>query len=137
MTIEEPLNGSCLCGEIEFEITQIEPRLGHCHCRMCRKFHGAAFSTFAEAKPQNFRWLKGESMLKTYTAENKTKRKFCGQCGSSIIFESAKSKNIEFALALLDSEVVVNPDAHIYTESAVSWFQVNDDLPKFLKGRDS
>lgn len=135
MIFEQPIKGSCLCGEIEFEVTQIEARIGHCHCSMCRKFHGAAFSTFAEAKPQFFQWLRGEAALKTYAAENGTKRKFCGQCGSSIIFESAKSSHIEFALALLDSDINCNPDAHIYTQTAVSWFQLNDDLPKYIKGR--
>ncbi|MCW8875850.1 MAG: GFA family protein [Kangiellaceae bacterium] len=137
MKLNSPIKGSCLCGGVEFEVSQIEPSIGHCHCGMCRKFHGAAFSTFAEAKPQHFKWLKGESELKTYIAKNNTKRKFCRVCGSSIIFESAKCNNIEFALALLDSDFDFNPDAHIYTESAVSWFRINDELPKYLKGRDS
>jgi len=53
----------------------------HCHCTMCRKFYGAAFSTFDEAKVENFRWIKATEQLKTYQAANGTQRKFCQQCG--------------------------------------------------------
>ena len=42
------LKGQCLCGSIQYEIDKVEPKMAHCHCSMCRKFHGAAFSTFAE-----------------------------------------------------------------------------------------
>ncbi len=38
--------------------------MAHCHCSMCRKFHGAAFSTYGEAKIENFKWLQGEGFLK-------------------------------------------------------------------------
>jgi hypothetical protein len=39
---------------------------------MCRKFYGAAFSTFGEAKVENFRWIKATEQLKTYQAANGT-----------------------------------------------------------------
>ena len=42
--------GLCLCGSIKYAVDKIEPKMGHCHCSMCRKFHGAAFATFGEAK---------------------------------------------------------------------------------------
>ena len=36
------LTGSCLCGDIAFEIDGPVDTAGHCHCSMCRKFHGSA-----------------------------------------------------------------------------------------------
>ena len=71
------LKGSCLCGSITYEAEKIETRIGHCHCSMCRKFNGAAFSTFAKVKLEHFRWLSGEDLLKGYNAENGTVRPFC------------------------------------------------------------
>jgi len=57
--------GSCLCGLVVYEVDAIEPRMAHCHCSMCRKFHGSAYATFGKAKSQNFRWVSGEEYLKT------------------------------------------------------------------------
>ena len=51
----DAMRGTCLCGGIVYEVNALEPKMGHCHCSMCRKFHGAAFATYGEAKRENFR----------------------------------------------------------------------------------
>lgn len=138
-TTEFPYKGQCLCGSIKYEASKIEPRMGHCHCSMCRKFHGAAFATLGEALTENFRWVAGESLLKTYLAPNGTQRKFCENCGSSLIFEAANAGDelVEFSLGTLDSDIDLKPDAHIFTASGANWCELSDDLPKFDAGRES
>jgi len=131
-------SGSCLCGKVQFEVSEINPTLGHCHCIMCRKFHGAAFSTFAEVKLEHLKWIKGQEFLNSFTADNQTTRTFCQHCGSSLLFESKfnrKDKTIEIALATFDIVEAVIPDAHIYTESKVDWLILNDDLPQYSSYR--
>jgi len=131
--------GQCLCGTIKYQVDAIEPKMGHCHCSMCRKFHGSAFATLGEAKAENFHWLAGESSLKSYLAENGTTRQFCSNCGSSMIFVEAESDGsfVEFALGTLDSDIAERPDVHIFTNYKASWFDIEDDLPKYKEGRDS
>ncbi len=133
------LEGQCLCGLIKYEVSKIEERMGHCHCSMCRKFHGAAFATLGEAKAENFRWVTGENYLKSFVAPNGTTRKFCEQCGSSLIFVAANDtgESVEFSLGTLDTDTLVKPDAHIYTSFGASWYEIRDDLPKYASGRDS
>ncbi len=82
---------------------------------MCHNFHGAAFATFGEAKRVNFHWLEGEKLLQSYLAENGTVRKFCKECGSSMIFAASadSSEEIEFSLGTLDSPLDIEPDVHI------------------------
>ena len=134
-----PYTGQCLCGSIKYEVDEIEPRMGHCHCSMCRKFHGAAFATLGEAKSDKFRWTKGEELLVSYKAPNGTVRKFCKVCGSSMTFAPSNDSGelIEFALGTLDSEIDLRPDAHIYVGSKANWFEVSDDLPQYKSGRTS
>ena len=138
MKTNQSLTGQCLCGQIKYQVNHIEPNLGHCHCKMCRKFHGAAFATIAEAKIENFHWLKGEGLLKSYFAKNNTERKFCSVCGSSMIFVPSNDKGelIEFALGTLDADIDIKPDVHIFTQSKASWYEITDGLPQFLRGRD-
>lgn len=129
--------GQCLCGQVKYQVDEIGNKMGHCHCSMCRRFHGAAFATYGEVKAEDFHWLQGEDALSVYQADNNTKRKFCKHCGSSLIFESAEGNQgvVEFALATLDAAPNLNPDAHIYTSTQVEWLKLGDDLPKFLFGR--
>jgi len=131
--------GQCLCGAIKYTVDKIEANMGHCHCSMCRKFHGAAFATFGEAKTKNFHWVKGHESLKTYQAENGTQRKFCNNCGSSLIFVPSNDTGelVEFTLGTLDSLVDVKPDAHIFTSHAASWYDITDQLPQYADGRNS
>ncbi|MDH3535740.1 MAG: GFA family protein [Gammaproteobacteria bacterium] len=135
----KPYRGSCLCGKIRFEVDQFAPHTGNCHCSMCRKFHGAAFATIAEARREHFRWISGAALLKDYTASNGTTRSFCGNCGSSLTFASPKANPglVEIALGCFDDEVPVRPDAHIYVGSGAAWALPQDDLPQFEAGRDS
>ena len=132
-------HGSCLCGQIRFEVDRFEPRTGNCHCSMCRKFHGAAYATIAEAHSSNFRWTAGESLLKGYTAPNGTTRSFCSHCGSSLTFFSpnADPQLVEIALGCFDDDVPVEPDAHIFVASGADWARPSDDLPQYEAGRDS
>lgn len=129
--------GQCLCGSIKYEVDAIEPKMGHCHCSMCRKFHGAAFATFGEARKNNFRWVKGEKLLKDYVADNGSTRQFCSQCGSSLTFSSADNPEnvVEFTLGTLDTDLDIKPDAHIYVGSKTSWYVISDDLPQFKASR--
>ncbi len=138
MTDKPPYKGQCLCGSIKYEVDEIEAEMGHCHCVMCRKFSGSAFTTYGEAKVDRFHWLQGKELLKTYRAPNGTKRQFCENCGSSLIYAPSNDSGelIDFSLGTLDSDVELKPDAHIYTNYRVSWHEITDDLPQFAEGRD-
>ena len=135
----EAYRGSCLCGVVKFEIDEFLPQAAHCHCSMCRKFHGAAYATIACVSRSNFRWLDGVDALKGYTAENGTTRTFCRHCGSSLTFSSprAPEDEVEIALGTLDGDVPVVPSAHIFVGSAANWTVFTDDLPKYEERRGS
>ena len=135
----DPYRGSCLCGSIKFEIDEFLPKAAHCHCSMCRKFHGASYATFAAVFHSNFRWVEGTDSLKGYTAENGTTRTFCRHCGSSLTFSSprAPEEEVEIALGTMDVDVPIRPSAHIFVGSAANWTVVSDDLPQYEKARGS
>ncbi|WP_020395011.1 GFA family protein [Thiolinea disciformis] len=130
-------SGSCLCGAVTYEVDHIEPYMAHCHCSMCRKFHGAAFATYGEAKAEDFRWTSGENKLKSYFAPNGTTRRFCEQCGSSMTFEPANSDHqlVEFSLGTLDTAIEQRPDAHIYTSYKADWSSICDGLKRYPEER--
>lgn len=134
-----PYQGSCLCGQVRYAARQFEPNMAHCHCSMCRKFHGAVFASFGSVKREHFCWLQGETKLATYQAPNGTVRRFCKHCGSSLTFASSAEaiEIIEIALGSLDTPLTQQPDAHIYVGSKANWTVIADGLPQYTEGRSS
>ena len=139
MNHDSPYRGSCLCGAVRYEVDHLEPRMAHCHCIMSRKFHGAAHSTYGEARVENFRWTRGEDDLESYIAANNTTRRFCRICGASMTYAPASGGEglIEFSLGTLDTPIVERPDVHVFMDFKADWSEENDALPKFAEGRDS
>ena len=137
LCFSEYYHGSCLCGKVTFKARNFALQIGHCHCVDCRKFHGAAFSTFVDVAAEDFEWLSGEQLVTDFTAENQSIRQFCSQCGSSLTFRArtALGKRVEVALALFETSPEVNPDAHIFTDSKVPWIEIEDKLPCFRRNR--
>lgn len=134
-----PYRGSCLCGAITFEATAFADSGGHCHCSMCRKFHGAAYATLASVNRDAFCWKTGEELLTHFTAPNGTTRSFCSRCGSSLQFTSprANAAIVEIALATFDDELPIQPSAHIFVASGANWVRLPADERQFAEGRAS
>jgi len=133
--ITNEYKGSCLCGGITFSVAGFSELAANCHCTMCRKFHGAAFSTMVEVT--DLKWLSGENLLKVFSSPNGTKRCFCSNCGSSLGFLSKgqSMSNIEISIAAVDTDIPVKADAHIYTNYKACWYLINDGLPVYKEHR--
>ena len=134
--MKKTFQGSCLCGDVSLQVSGFSQEAGHCHCSMCRKFHGAAFATLVNVT--DLQWLTGRPLLKDFTSKNGTVRTFCQQCGSSIGFrcKGTSIDELELAISLFDEDIPVNPDVHIYTQYKANWYSIADDLPVFLDGRE-
>ena len=123
--------GSCLCGAIRYEISGPFDEMHHCHCSMCRKAHGAAFSTFARVSRASLRFLAGTEQLRHFRSSPPVQRSFCGGCGSSLLFQfDALPEVVWVAAGTLDDDPAMRPQAHIYVASKAPWFEITDDLPQ-------
>ena len=135
--MSEVYKGSCLCGEVAFEVNGFSLQAANCHCTMCRKFHGAAFGTLVGVS--GLHWTSGKSSLKEYTAHNGSIRTFCSSCGSSLGFrvKGALLSSIEIAISVFDDPIPVKVDAQIFTNYKANWCVLQDDLPTFGEGRSN
>jgi hypothetical protein len=97
---------------------------------MCRRFHGAAFATYADVDATKFDWLKGKLLLKTYETAPGAHWTFCSVCGSSLgALNGEKLDSI--ALGTFDSDPGVRPAYHMFVGSKAVWYDIVDDLPQF------
>ena len=123
------VQGGCLCGGIRYEINGPLTDVSNCHCSMCRRFHGAAFATYARVGAEHFRWLSGQDLLTVYETSPGSGWAFCRVCGSSLGVPSLGQLS-DIALGPLDSDPGVRPVEHIFVGSKADWFQITDTLPQ-------
>ena len=131
------MNGSCLCGAIEYVIERIDMPIGHCHCRTCRKAHAAAFATTAGVLREHFRWVKGQEKLSTYESSPGKLRHFCSLCGSQLVAERPQQPHVIVRVATLDEDPGVRPQQHIWTAHNVPWLEYEEmpAYPQWQPGR--
>lgn len=55
--------GSCLCGEVEFELVRAAGREMDCQCSRCRCEHSSVHATNIFVDARKFRWVRGEEQV--------------------------------------------------------------------------
>lgn len=121
--------GSCLCGAVRFRARGPSLFCCHCHCRWCRKAHGAAFVTWLGVREDGFELL-GEAP-RWYASSGPSRRGFCNTCGTTLFYASTLNPGeVHVALGVVDGPVDRVPSAHIFTDHAVDWMRVDDGLPR-------
>src|SRR5215471_19520908 len=112
------MTGSCLCGEIEFEVDEIPGLVFNCHCSRCRRAHGAAFATQAFAVRSTLRFKKGHELLKEFDSSPQGTRAFCSNCGSHLMnYAKHDGPYLSVAIASLDDSYSGKPAAHAFVAS--------------------
>ena len=130
-------NGSCLCGDVRFEVKSFVPHTTNCFCKMCRKFHGAAYASFGVVRIAELKLKSGNALIKKYKAKNGTIRSFCSNCGSSLFYQGNENDSvIDVALGVMDDEPGVLPEANIYTAHKAGWVELSPSLPAYEEGHD-
>lgn len=133
---DNKLAGGCACGAVRYECTARPVLAAHCHCRDCQRASGAPMATvFAVPRPA-FHQIKGSTATHTCTGDSgqPVVRHFCPQCGSPLFSDVAVMPDLWFVRAVsLDDPGAVTPTLHVYCDSAQSWDQADDGLPKYGK----
>lgn len=129
------MKGQCLCGDIQYEVSEFEADYANCFCTMCQKSSGSAYATYAPAKSCAIDWLRNESKIVIYRSSDTAERGFCGVCGSNLFFRILDSDEYEIALGTLDCEPDKQPTANIHNASRPKWSYGIDELESFDLGR--
>jgi hypothetical protein len=128
------LTGSCLCGDIHYQVSGNLGPIGHCHCRTCQKAHAAAFNTTARVARSHFRWTQGEQLLANFESTPGKRRFFCPRCGSHLMAAWDDAPNVIVRVGSLDSDPGMRPVTHIWTAHKAPWFEITDNLPRHAAG---
>ena len=126
------LNGSCLCGQIKYTLSSPPLLLENCHCVMCRKAHGSAYTTFAKVTKSDFQFTAGAEHVSRYRSSPEVQRSFCKNCGGKFTFEWDQAPEyLWLAAGTFDDDPGLKPKFHIFVDSKADWYTINDDLPRY------
>ena len=132
------IRGSCLCGGVRFEIVRASGAFELCHCSRCRKVSGSAFIAGLGVLREDFRFLEGQELVRSYEAPIREsppayRTCFCGRCGSPVPDPTSDAPWFEIAAGLLDTDPGLRPERHIMVDFKSPWFTIEDKLPQLDK----
>ena len=127
-TAEPGTTGGCLCGAIRFRLARRPTDVGHCHCRICQKAHGAAVVTWATV-PRADLTIDGPEPT-WWRSSPAARRGRCPTCGTPLFFAfdadaaarraglpAGSAETMDLAVATFDEPDALEPTRNIWVGS--------------------
>jgi hypothetical protein len=124
MTRQATKMGSCLCGDVRFEVREPLRKVVGCHCTQCRKTTGHYLA--ATAVPLEQFKLTRDAGLKWYRSSDDAQRGFCGNCGSTLFWKANARDYIAIAAGALDGETGLKLVGHIFCTDKGDYYDIAD-----------
>ena len=122
------LKGSCFCGQVRYEVSGPVLQIAACHCNLCRRMSGAAFTTYLLVRNEDFTLFSGQSMLSRVSLTERMTKHFCAHCGAPIFNSNAA---VHAGLAMLYLGTVVGseefaPRIDIFCDDKLPWVVLDE-----------
>jgi hypothetical protein len=127
--------GRCVCGSVRLEFDLPAFWAWHDHSRATQHAHGAAYATYVGVWRSHFRIVAGHDRIARFEDKSRrTTRNFCAECGTPLLFERARSRNmVNLPRALFETRTGREPRYHIALEESPEWAYRGEPLGP-LKG---
>lgn len=134
--VPDRLRGSCLCGQVAYEVDGAIDVVHNCHCSRCRKARAAAHTTNGFVTCDRARFVRGEELTRRYKVPEARffSHVFCGVCSSGTLNLNRDRNRAGVPLGTLDDDPGHGAQRHIYVASKAPWYEIRDDLPRFDEG---
>ncbi len=116
--------GSCLCGEVRYELHgDLDPPIA-CHCSQCRKTSGHYWAAF-EIGRDRMR-ITRDGGLRWYRSSDKARRGFCRICGASVFWDPDGKDWIAVAAGTVDGDTGLGLSEHIFVANKGDYYELAD-----------
>ena len=123
------LSGSCLCGEVKFEVSGEAHFSCVCHCPSCRKAAGAPLVGWVMYDRSSV--TVDETKTAVFHSSEGVRRSFCPSCGTTLFFEADMIPGlIDITTESFDDPDAVRPSAQIWTRHETDCVK---DLSKMMR----
>lgn len=130
-----PIEGSCQCGRVRYQLLAAPLTVVACHCKECQKLSTSAFSITAVVSKDSVKF-EGEMAEWSRVADsgNINAAKFCPTCGNRIYhFNPAEPDVIKLKPSNLADTSMINPTTHVWVSEKQTWYNIPDGVKVFEK----
>ena len=129
------ISGSCFCNTVRFKVSGAPKSVVNCHCSICRRQSGAAFSTYVAVLESAFEIISGIESISSFQMGEGAYKYFCKNCGSPIFNKNNRypGLSIIYLGGISDLSNMV-PTANIYCENQLPWVPSIAELRSFAQG---
>ena len=120
---EQQFLGSCLCGQVAFDITGSVHAFFHCHCGRCRKATGTGHASNIIVRYSQMAWTRGDQLLRRFDSH------FCSNCGSPMPRIATEQSVAVIGAGALDNAPDVTASGRIFQDSRAPWSCQGDTIP--------
>mgnify|MGYP000211515064 FL=1 len=133
--IQYPIEGSCQCGNVTYELLAPPLMVAACHCKECQKLSTSAFSITAMVNADSVKF-KGpmKDWSRNSDSGNISAAKFCPGCGNRLYhFNPNEPDKIKLKPSNLSDTRIINPTIHVWVSEKQDWYQIPDGVKAFDK----
>ena len=130
MELALPMDGGCNCGEVRYRLAKAPLTAYICHCHLCQKRTGSAFSLALIVPADGVEITAGEPRRTERTLPNGlvNTTSICGACFSRLFTHRRGAPTITLRAGTLDDTSQIRPVAQFWTTSAQPWAVVQSDI---------
>ncbi len=123
------ISGSCLCGNIQFELVPPIRNVVSCYCSECRKSSGNYVSA-TRVKDSQLELKKSEGL--SWYKNQLAAHGFCSNCGSNLFWKKEPANDYVSVMAgSLQSDNGLKVESHLFVADKSDFHQINDSLPQY------
>lgn len=125
-----PVEGSCQCGGVTYQLRAAPLMVVACHCKACQKLSTSAFSITAvvNAADIEFQGALAE-WSRTADSGNINGAKFCPTCGNRIYhFNPDEPDKIKLKPSNLLDTSLIQPTAHVWVSQKQDWYTLPEGV---------
>lgn len=122
--------GSCLCGNVEFEVDGHEFNIYQCHCSLCKKQSGTSSNSATLVSGDRFQFIKGLDSIQSWVKDTGFRSDFCSTCGSPVPNPLKGLDLYWIPIGLLTVSLKATVVIHLCVSTISSWHLVASDVPQ-------
>lgn len=133
---DQPITGSCLCGNLAYEVDIPPLSVWMCHCSDCQDATNSDYQLTVLFQADRFRQTAGKAAIwhRKGDSGRDLKIHFCPECGARAFYhiDGGEGSAIMFAPAgTLDQKQWIQPVANLWTKSRRPWVTLEESWLQF------
>jgi hypothetical protein len=125
-------HATCSCGTFTTNITGSLGDVRYCHCGLCRRKTGTAFTANAKVKRSQWQLLGPSNLVTEFEHRPGLYNAFCSQCGTPLYARSDHDPDdIRIRIGGFEGAIDVTITGHVWVGSKAPWYEIEDSVPQF------